>query len=803
MDKFISNLTDIPVDPSSEGNKEDLLHIERYVKALAQYISNASTPTTLAIQGEWGSGKTSLMNQLREELCDNEKSSTKSTEMIEDKTAQKQKAFYSVWLNMWKYSLMQTDPNRVMMTIIQGMTQEVRKIIENKYPDDKNLKNFLKNGIAKYGDKMLLAGYALANVAASYGGLGTIFTALNPREKTEHRLVTTPDTIQQELENTIKKCLEKDKKNGENKKGVIFFIDDLDRIDPTLAVNILEMLKNIFESQNCIFILAIDYDVVVKGLVSKFGKLDSSNERAFRSFFDKIIQLPFTMPISAYEVDEYISKALEQIHYYNYEELNEIIDSDKSVLEYVSDFIENSTGANPRAMKRLFNSLSLIRILQEIPVQKGANSNLSIKDKLINFALVCLQIAYPSIYSCIQKYPVFPEWNEENAKVLHLPQITDSDNIELNGIDELWKRILFRICKVNSYMSNRFTNACALLDTIKELMSCDSVDEFEEKLNELMGISAITNVSQEQKTEKKRERIKADDFYSNLKKIGAPDWGISFVKNLIDSTIAACDNNLIFSANEGSTLPTLSIKNGGKQRGRTVTFQRVTSNGFYLTWPPTGSRSISLPFSNKPSSEALEEIKKNYIEIARRVYKYRQSEFDYAEEIRVNKNEYINKEDDFIFIGDGKRGKEDTFRIKDIDKIVLQSSYYIENGFTEIQKEDSRFIYCNMYYSFGIDCLIIGYGLELNSPIYRNTPEQLSLIYESALANKGKGKREYYTVVKEIPLPEKFNKNEGNYDKEYVLSKIKEGIESLKNRIFNDIQHGVKKSYLEIDEESS
>lgn len=90
------------------------------------------------------------MNQLREELCDNENYSTKLTEKTGDKkTVSESKAFYSVWLNMWKYSLMQTDPNRVMVTIIQGMTQEVRKIIENKYPDDNNLKNYLKKWYCK------------------------------------------------------------------------------------------------------------------------------------------------------------------------------------------------------------------------------------------------------------------------------------------------------------------------------------------------------------------------------------------------------------------------------------------------------------------------------------------------------------------------------------------------------------------------------------------------------------------------------------------------------------------------------
>ncbi len=46
---------------------------------------------------------------------------------------------------------------------------------------------------------------------------------------------------------------------------VVFFVDDLDRIPPGDAVEVLEALKNIFDIPNCVFILAIDYDVVVKG----------------------------------------------------------------------------------------------------------------------------------------------------------------------------------------------------------------------------------------------------------------------------------------------------------------------------------------------------------------------------------------------------------------------------------------------------------------------------------------------------------------------------------------------------------
>ena len=74
---------------------------------------------------------------------------------------------------------------------------------------------------------------------------------------------------------------------------MIVFVDDLDRLNPPVAVEILELLKNIFCINDCIFVLAIDYEVVVKGLEPKFGKLTDKNEREFRSFFDKIYKCRF------------------------------------------------------------------------------------------------------------------------------------------------------------------------------------------------------------------------------------------------------------------------------------------------------------------------------------------------------------------------------------------------------------------------------------------------------------------------------------------------------------------------------
>lgn len=42
---------------------------ERYVNGLIKFIENSSAPITIALQGEWGIGTTSLMNRLERALC--------------------------------------------------------------------------------------------------------------------------------------------------------------------------------------------------------------------------------------------------------------------------------------------------------------------------------------------------------------------------------------------------------------------------------------------------------------------------------------------------------------------------------------------------------------------------------------------------------------------------------------------------------------------------------------------------------------------------------------------------------------
>ena len=67
-----------------------------YERGLETFLRGASTPITVALQGEWGSGKTSLMNVLRDDLCGTNKDEGE---------------YFYVWINTWEYSLMRDSNN--------------------------------------------------------------------------------------------------------------------------------------------------------------------------------------------------------------------------------------------------------------------------------------------------------------------------------------------------------------------------------------------------------------------------------------------------------------------------------------------------------------------------------------------------------------------------------------------------------------------------------------------------------------------------------------------------------------------
>ena len=89
------------VDEANEGGKRDDLGIETHTKSLIRFITDTNTPITVGIQGEWGSGKTSLINKIHHHFEQPD-----------------QERIKQIWINSWEYSLLST-PEEALLKIVR------------------------------------------------------------------------------------------------------------------------------------------------------------------------------------------------------------------------------------------------------------------------------------------------------------------------------------------------------------------------------------------------------------------------------------------------------------------------------------------------------------------------------------------------------------------------------------------------------------------------------------------------------------------------------------------------------------
>ena len=501
-----SSIIDQPVTLSRDDklNEKDKFGISRYEKALTEFIRRADTPLTIALQGEWGSGKTSLMNLLKYHLCEADNA-----------------PYFSVWINTWQHSIM-SDPEDAIIGILQSIIYQLGNAM-GKTAEEK------KKRISPIIEKSVkIAGIGAANIAGrlllGVANAGSDMKAAIDSAREQRNVPETGESKIAELRNAIAELidgiLEEEKKKTNGCKGFLFFIDDLDRIDPPVAVQILELLKNIFDLKHCIYVLAIDYDVVVKGLKPKFGELTDKNAREFRSFFDKIIQLPFAMPVGSYQIDTFLIDVLNRIGYLTPEE-----QKNDALKQNLSDMAKFSVGTNPRSLKRLTNILSLIQLMTE-GMKRDADSEPqsaedALIDKQVNFGLVCLQITYPLVYNTLLEYPNFRHWGDDEKeepgdggkisliKKLSLQELSEEQQhkLEKQGdlFDEPWEKALFRICLKDNYLAGRASDISRLLNKISEIIPKEPGEDktaaeqnhdnaVAETIGQLIRFSAVTNV---------------------------------------------------------------------------------------------------------------------------------------------------------------------------------------------------------------------------------------------------------------------------------------------------------------------
>lgn len=353
--KFTSSLAE-----GDKARKTDTLNLLPYAEALRDFIHICESPMTIGIQGDWGIGRTTLMNMLRGSP-DLEQSGLLDASLCK-----------VINLDSWPYSQFDQDDHMV-VACLYALTQALGEVLENVPEiDAKELDELLDVSKRKLVYVMTqIREFSQRDAVDSQSGKSYIDISgqmLRFRGAFE-RLVSLWA-------------------HSSQARRVVIFVDDLDRIRPAMALELLEALKNFMDVPGCVFVLALDYEVVQRGMVEKLGvDLQKSSGKAF---FDKMIQLPFVMPTTSYKLDDYIIDLLTKSGL----PCLDNGDCDVQSRQFFLDITQFTVGRNPRSIKRVVNYTNL---LERIHSHNSGRESTDGECKIL-FALVSMQIAWPELF---------------------------------------------------------------------------------------------------------------------------------------------------------------------------------------------------------------------------------------------------------------------------------------------------------------------------------------------------------------------------------------------------------------------
>ena len=298
---------------------DPILDFNLYADAIANIIRNSQPRFTIGIFGDWGTGKTTLINAV-------------------DKILQTDKDLIRVRLEAWRYKQEQFPLVSLLKSIAFALpTEKQFEVLKQKL--ETSAINFLK----KTPDILtsIISKYASEEDEISNEMFDTFKNELNSKIQLIAELDRDTvyfdglDEIKKEIRNLLL----------ENPAfRIIVFVDDLDKCSPKKALEILELIRIFHDIDGFVYIIGISHDMIIKLSNVENSKTSIDGEH----FIKKLIQIPITLPIWSNQdivnlVKDLIKKGM--IH-----------DKFRDLIEKNIDPISVAIDNNPREIKRFLNN---------------------------------------------------------------------------------------------------------------------------------------------------------------------------------------------------------------------------------------------------------------------------------------------------------------------------------------------------------------------------------------------------------------------------------------------------------------
>ena len=268
-------------DKPIKTGAEDLLGRSFFSKQLAKalYECDASDGLVIGLFGEWGSGKTSVLNMTMNEIKN----------MGEESENEPLIVTFSPWNYSDKDNLTRLFFHRLITRIEGQDNQAEKKELGKKLKKYVNILDELTR-LPVLGDGLALISVISHVLAAVLKVFGRDWV---------NKLLEVPDLdkAKEDLETILK----------ESNQKIIVVIDDIDRLTNSQIRDIFHLAKQVGNFPNIVYILSMDREIVCRAL-KEIHNIDG------HEYLEKIIQIPFEIPkISKNKVHKYLFNQLDKI----------------------------------------------------------------------------------------------------------------------------------------------------------------------------------------------------------------------------------------------------------------------------------------------------------------------------------------------------------------------------------------------------------------------------------------------------------------------------------------------------------
>jgi GTPase SAR1 family protein len=401
-------LSDQPIE-TDEISQTKFGH-EGIAETIKNIIISCPTRFTIGLFGKWGTGKTTIINRLKNKL-QNEKIAVVEFDVWKHEGDALRRTFLKEIVKQLKEDEQISEDFKLTDTLDKTISRE----FQSKFSFDVSK---LKYPIGGMGLAAFVAGLAIYGIWPQHLGIyisyifggsltASILVLVLQQAITAEKITSTTDRFQDphEFETEFKNIITK----IPNDRKLLVIIDNLDRTHHEKAVELLSTIKTFLEHNRCIFLIACDDAAIKKHLESVYANSENNNESPhsytdefLRKFFSTFIRIPVFI---GRDLQSYTEELLKETR------VTKLNDPD------VAHIITVAFRDNPRQIKQSINVL-LSHYLLAQEREEGANPLIVPEGIITNNVAFLAKLLVIS-----QKYP--NEYKEIEGKKLNSDEINN------------------------------------------------------------------------------------------------------------------------------------------------------------------------------------------------------------------------------------------------------------------------------------------------------------------------------------------------------------------------------------------